>query len=909
MCLDTSAAKFFTVVISIKHSDDSGVLELVPVRFLLLCVLFISFVAGSISWEASAATEKMDLLAGIGDFEYSAESAWNVYAFPDYDFDQETGWVGDYRSAFMFDRPVVRRTKALDVGDTVTIAIARSNSSTYVEKTYEFTDGQGARHGNVEVVLGSDPSPSNAAMKLAAAIESEQGSIGALTVSVSSDPTAVLVAPALHWEIKKFTDSDESDQRITSRFRQWRSGYNYATPDDSVAVGWVRKSGETVHPARQVVFRIVKEDITGSNCQYFALKDYSGTYGSVQLSTTLSITDKPSSVHAGDYVTFSVEHIRPSGCELLPPGTSVALKLGIRIGEKEVEKKLPTSSTAFSEELLYGPIPAGIQQFTVYLKIEASGDLTGRQVGMFVDRAHLYVRRRGSADYATWEVPTRKERRCKTKRLYGNPRSVDDIYDLASNYDIVVMSEQYSVFLPILKKLNPDIKSYLYYAATVVDLRDSRGKDAWYSSSPFQMGNVLANHTNWLYDNGNGYYVNEPDYPYSYYLRVANSDAQREWAQHAKNTALRWRYDGIWIDALEPLPGLRSGSKVIIPLREPWEVQQFLRAVLPQFKQAGLEVIQNTCKKHLETEPGSIYTNPFWKPAGRYNTANYQPNTPATVADGIFQEWAFFYCDMANGRINKYDKDYWKQCLDDMDTVKRWNATLAASEKKYYHVFVIGTDSKDDPAYGTDGWLQFGLCSYLLAQNDWTTFGCGLRPSYYANIDFSITKRLGTPISEHTAYKGDPYFRYRTYGPTSDGGVGGVVVVNANSEARNYVLDFDAIDESGNPIPRNTNIVLKPHTGRIFLNRQSAVTTTMTVPKTVRPGEAVSIDVGYVNNTGTVVRNLALKVVVPAEMTYIAGSAEESGGSYDPTANIVSWVISTVAPGESGARSFKARVK
>ena len=35
----------------------------------------------------AAAVVRIDLLGGIGDLEYCADTSWNVYGHPDYDFD------------------------------------------------------------------------------------------------------------------------------------------------------------------------------------------------------------------------------------------------------------------------------------------------------------------------------------------------------------------------------------------------------------------------------------------------------------------------------------------------------------------------------------------------------------------------------------------------------------------------------------------------------------------------------------------------------------------------------------------------------------------------------------------------------------------------------------------------------
>ena len=89
---------------------------------------------------------------------------------------------------------------------------------------------------------------------------------------------------------------------------------------------------------------------------------------------------------------------------------------------------------------------------------------------------------------------------------------------------------------------------------------------------------------------------------------------------------------------------------------------------------------------------------------------------------------------------------------------------------------------------------------------------------YYPNPDLSITLALGDPGGDHAAYNGDSYLRYRFYDANSGGAVGGVVIVNANTDAaRNYTVPFDAVDEQGSPVPAGAVITLGPNTGRILL--------------------------------------------------------------------------------------------
>ena len=77
----------------------------------------------------------------------------------------------------------------------------------------------------------------------------------------------------------------------------------------------------------------------------------------------------------------------------------------------------------------------------------------------------------------------------------------------------------------------------------------------------------------------------------------------------------------------------------------------------------------------------------------------------------------------------------------------------------------------------------------------------------------------------------------------------------------------------------------------------------------VVPGQTVTITVEYTNTGETAAPNITVGARVPAQMTYVAGSAEASGGSYNATTGAVSWVIDSVAAHQKGTRTFQAKVQ
>ncbi|MCE5324485.1 DUF11 domain-containing protein [bacterium] len=76
----------------------------------------------------------------------------------------------------------------------------------------------------------------------------------------------------------------------------------------------------------------------------------------------------------------------------------------------------------------------------------------------------------------------------------------------------------------------------------------------------------------------------------------------------------------------------------------------------------------------------------------------------------------------------------------------------------------------------------------------------------------------------------------------------------------------------------------------------------------VIPGQDVTVTVEYTNNGETDASNVTISARVPADMTYNAGSAELTGGTWDSATKSVSWVVDHIAAHETGTRTFSAKV-
>jgi hypothetical protein len=148
-----------------------------------------------------------------------------------------------------------------------------------------------------------------------------------------------------------------------------------------------------------------------------------------------------------------------SGYRDLPAGTNVVYKLGFN--GREIKVLIP-SETAFSDEVSL-TVPPTLGQWAIpYISIVVSGPLGQALPGVYVDGAHVFVKRaEDPAQYATWNVPVIPDKGVKTVLdRPGWTSSPFDIYTLARNCDGIILGEDDGAFAARLKYLNPHIKTY-----------------------------------------------------------------------------------------------------------------------------------------------------------------------------------------------------------------------------------------------------------------------------------------------------------------------------------------------------------------------------------------------------------------------------------------------------------------
>ncbi|MEN6583081.1 MAG: putative glycoside hydrolase [Armatimonadota bacterium] len=678
-------------------------------------------------------------------------------------------------------------------------------------------------------------------------------------------------------------------------------------PNDTVANGWSRRlqDGLTIN-------NFICNLTEAPGYQYIALRNITSGEGSLSLATSVAVDDSDSyRPHSGDTVTFVVDRVR-----MRDWNDSYFTSLSINIfavGFPLVSKQIEYSESDCSKSVSM-KVPQGAGQIVVFFQFYTNGNLGPHVPAVFLSGAHLYLTRASKTACEMEEIPAIKNRNIATQ-LISWQENEKKLRPTSANYDEISVPAWSYCYYAALRKINPNVRLYLYQGGTTI--ADTPRNSRW-SICPMRFSDASKSHPDWLYSaapgapNKNGYIYAAP-FEDRFYAHITATTYQELWVATVLEKVRHLGLDGVWIDDCGSLTVDHNGIR-----RDPYEVQQFLHYVIPKLKSAGLTVVINLAEANLNGNlswngnPPLAYFDPSWKPNSQFTeSGGYSANTPDNTPDVLFREYSF----ILNGfRANS---SYWLACLNDSNIVAQWNSALPANQRKRIHYSISQKDSAEHPAYGNDGWARFVLASYLLCQNEYTAFGIdvvGKDGASYAsqpNIDYSITKRLGDPDGAHQSYNGDQYLRYRRYKATSDGGVGGIVVVNGNANSqKKFVVDMDVVDESGNPISSGTEITLKAMTGRILLRRAGSVDVTITVPtENVFPGQILDVTVEYTNSSGSEARNVVVRANVPDETNYVNGSAEASDGHYDRATNSVYWTIASLQAAGSGVKKFKVKVK
>jgi len=723
----------------------------------------------------------------------------------------------------------------------------------------------------------------------------------------------------------------------------WTYGVVASSPDDEVGPSWTRLCGTGVTPRDQGVFRIIRgRGYGGSNCQFVGLRGVTSGTKYVILQKTLRIRDTAAhEVHHGDELTFRIDHLFMEGYDTLPPGTTVTYKIGIQFDSpdgvnRSVLATIPATSQPISAEVT-ARVASVVTIAQLVVRVEVKGNSGTGVPGAFVDKAHLYVKRSGATSQATEEAPVPRNRSIMTYASFYTA-GMDDPYVTASSFDAVHLKDEsgYPEALR-LKYYNPDIEVYLYeMAAYTIDWRsDTTLQDTIYSNCPFRFSWLLSTidplsgkpyadrfmyplppgtvmpppgdlripslKVNYVFSNDRGSGVQK-----AYFARLADTEYQRLWAANSVAKATAYGLDGIWMDEPSSKTATDSAGRILLEVKKS-DVQAFLHYVNPVVRAANLRHVQNYCSINIDSAGAAAAFDPFFVPDSRHPAPAYTPNSHENTADVYYQEWAFWkHWPVNNTDQNQYLLDYWLACLSDMDKVALWNNNLPPGSARKIIMNFYGVNRTADPAAGQDGWIRFGVCSYLLACNG----HCYLEGKYVetlanirADLGLEVVRGLGEPTGSRQSLNSDSSLQSRDFEH-------GIVVVNAHSTGtKSWKAPLDLVTETGTSIRSGTSISLKPHSGRIFF-KNAAIEVGIAVPsEMVMSGQVVDVTVTYENVGVLTGRSVVVQTQVPAQMEYVAGSAEATGGTWNPATGTLSWSVGDVAPRAKGTRLFRARVR
>ena len=676
--------------------------------------------------------------------------------------------------------------------------------------------------------------------------------------------------------------------------------------------------------------------VSNTSYQYCGINNTSGKTLLAQLYTYIeSNTNAPIvTFQSGDEFVFHIDRIISSNFSSPKPAVAIGMFYKVSGSSTQLYKSTSVDlSSGHADNISFSLKESGVTFVRPYIEISvANNSPANKTPGILLSGAKLWIRRSGETDFITQEDPITTYRNIDTA-FCGWDTSNTPVRLAAEISDEVIGHAQSYVQMTQLRKLNPNIKVYLYQSGTTACYTDL---DSFWSLSPFRVQDVADSNPSWLWPQSNPKAANDPDtfsnispsstwgqlistylngsgYPDRFWIsKITDSNYQNKWANSVIDKAKKIGADGVFIDDCGVLNGSVDRDGV---WRYTWEVQQFLHAVVPKLRAAGLTTVVNNALGLLdgsETWCGiaEVYFNPLWQPTTSLSeSAGYSANTPANTPDIFFRESSFIMNDYV------YNSDYWLKCINDAKIIKEWNSQLTDQFKKRIHYYISLQNTDEHPAYdksGKSGWMTFCLASYLLCYNQYTSFAPAIRSASGVDdpdIDLSITKKLGIPDGDDSSVDNSPYFRMRKYKAGDSSALGGIVIVNANKSInKKYTVNFDATDESGNKITPGTAITLKPNSGKILLNRNVISLQLYTPEQNVISNQVLNITLTYWNTGTSTVSSVLISAYVPENTKYVVGSAERSGGKYNAITNTVSWVVQQLAAGVSGAKTFKVVV-
>lgn len=129
---------------------------------------------------------------------------------------------------------------------------------------------------------------------------------------------------------------------------------------------------------------------------------------------------------------------------------------------------------------------------------------------------------------------------------------------------------------------------------------------------------------------------------------------------------------------------------------------------------------------------------------------------------------------------------------------------------------------------------------------------------------------------------------------------------------QSFQIDEIQIDDtSGNNVAAGKLYIVdgyQPYFKNALSSTGPALQLAMTgMPLNPKPGSQVHLVVTYTNNGGTGASNVSISFPLPANTTYLAGSAT-GGGVYDTASRTVRWILPTLATGATGTVAFDVTV-
>lgn len=430
-----------------------------------------------------------------------------------------------------------------------------------------------------------------------------------------------------------------------------------------------------------------------------------------------------------------------------------------------------------------------------------------------------------------------------------------------------------------IKRLYPSVQTLVYFHANLTYAHPS----SWFRDL-FDYYDVDANHPDWFLLDSNGNRIQDVRQPEQnpFYIDPGHPQAQERAVQRLqllvrdRGLIPDWIYFDGW------------NARITSQQYPTWE------SILP----AWLSLAQRLSPTVRSTLGAKMMVNSASQ-IGLYVDGNIGTQWIELI-DGVLHEgaWIIYSSTQQQYVYRAYRSNRTPTSFKDSSWVTVLRAVQAYPNK--YWVLLVQCDPNNAEMF------RYAVASYLIVQHDRCVLAFDDRPNDGAHTfrTFNLRQELFVPLGNATG-------NYRIeQGTLNEGALFardyqyGIVLVNP-TENRTFTYRTTQTYKNwdGQVVPANTELTLAPRRGIVLYAAPEVVLNITPQQVTALPGETVTFTVRFENRGLADATNLELSVPLADGLQFVGGNGVTFQNGQ------VKWSVSRLRPGESGTRTFTARVQ